>query len=123
MEKRQKGSDWRLLFSADFKHEDVGRVTSGEIGVAELSRELGRQPSLLRHWKRRINEGARVIGSAIQDVVPIAELERIGALGRAVARRTKEVESLKGARDEERRTRWYADCPASPADRQRVMSK
>ena len=40
MEKHQKGSDRRRLFSVEFKQEAVRRVTSGETAAAVLSREL-----------------------------------------------------------------------------------
>ena len=40
MEKHQKGSDGRQLFSAEFKQEAVRRVLSGEMAAAGLSREL-----------------------------------------------------------------------------------
>ncbi len=103
MEKHQEGSDGRRLFSADFKQEAVRRVTGGEITTAEittaeLSRELGIQPSLLQHWKRRVNGGARVAVTANEDVVPISELkardQRIRELERALGRKTMEVEIL-----------------------------
>ncbi|GEM_PF-930043 len=104
MEKHQKGSDGRRLFSAEFKQEAVRRVTSGEVTAAELSRELGIQPSLLQHWKRRINGGGRVAVTANEDVVPISELkardQRIRELERALGRKTMEVEILQAARDE-----------------------
>jgi len=86
MEKHQKGSDGRQIFSVESKQEAVRRITSGEIRAAELSRELGIQPSLLQHWKRRINGGARVAVTANEDVVPISELKtrdpRIRNLGK-----------------------------------------
>ncbi len=112
MEKHQKGSDGRRLFSVEFKQEAVRRVTSGEITAAELSRELGIQPSLLQHWKRRINGGARVAVTANEDVVPISELkardQRIKELERALGRKTMEVEILQAARDEiKKKPHWY----------------
>jgi transposase len=104
MEKHQKGSDGRRLFSAEFKQEAVRRVTSGEITAAELSRELGIQPSLLQHWKRRVAGGASVAVAANEDVVPVSELkaaqQRIKELERALGRKTMEVEILQAARDE-----------------------
>lgn len=112
MEKHQKGSDGRRLFSAEFKQEAVRRVTSGEITAAELSRELGIQPSLLQHWKRRIAGGASVAVTANQDVVPVSELkaaqQRIKELERALGRKTMEVEILQTARDEiKKKPHWY----------------
>jgi len=112
MEKQARGSDGRRLFSAEFKQDAVRRVTSGEITVAELSRELGIHASLLQHWKRRITGGARVAVTANEDVVPVSELkaaqQRIRELERALGRKTMEVEILQAARDEvKKKPRWY----------------
>lgn len=112
MEKHQKGSDGRRLFSVEFKQEAVGRVTSGEITAAELSRELGIQPSLLQYWKRRITGGGRVAITANEDVVPASELksvhQRIKELERALGRKAMEVEILQAARDEiKKKPHWY----------------
>lgn len=76
MEKHQKGSDGRRLFSAEFKQEAVRSVTSGEITAAELSRELRIQPSLPEHWKRRITSGARVAVTANEDIVLVRSSRR-----------------------------------------------
>jgi transposase-like protein len=45
-------ADGRRIFSVEFKQAAVGRVTSGEKTMAELSRELEVQPSVLRNWMR-----------------------------------------------------------------------
>jgi transposase-like protein len=114
MEKHQKGSNGRRLFSVEFKQESVRRVTSGEITAAELSRELGIQPSLLQHWKRCINGGARVAVTANEDVVPVSELkardQRIRELERALGRKTMEVEILQAARDEIKKASLVRRC-------------
>ncbi len=41
-------ADGRRIFSAEFKREQVGRLQRGEITPAELARELGVQPGLIR---------------------------------------------------------------------------
>ena len=112
MEKHQRGSDGRRLFSAEFKQEAVRRITSGEISIAELSRELSISPSLLQHWKHRVSGGARVAVTANEEVVPVSELkaavQRIKELERALGRKTMEVEILQAARDEiKKKPLWY----------------
>ena len=123
MEKHQRGADGRRLFSAEFKQEAVRRITSGEISIAELSRELSISPSLLQHWKNRVTGGARVAVVANEDVVPVSELkaavQRIKELERALGRKTMEVEisrmpciarlpALQAARDEiKKKPHWY----------------
>jgi len=112
MEKHQRGSDGRRLFSAEFKQEAVRRMTGGEITIAELSRELSISPTLLQHWKHRVSGGARVAVTANEDVVPVSELtaavQRIKELERALGRKTMEVEILQAARDEiKKKPLWY----------------
>lgn len=41
-------ADGRRVFTVDFKRETVARIVPGEKTLAELSRELGIQPSVLR---------------------------------------------------------------------------
>src|SRR5665213_3469465 len=87
----QKGSDGRRLFSAEFKQEAVRRVTSGEITAAELTRELGIQPSLLQHRRRRITGVASIAVTANEDVVPNhpdAAMCRTLSIGRATPYRS-----------------------------------
>ena len=48
----RRKADGRRIFSVEFKRQAVGRVHSGEKTMAELSRELEIQPSVLRNWMR-----------------------------------------------------------------------
>lgn len=41
----------RRQYTAEFKREQIERITRGEITAAELSRELGIARSLLQRWK------------------------------------------------------------------------
>jgi len=50
-------ADGRRVFSVAFKRETVGRITSGEKTLAELSRELGISPSVVRNWMRLVERG------------------------------------------------------------------
>ena len=56
-------SDGRRIFTDTFKREQIGRISRGELTLAELSRKLGIARSLLQRWKRfmsRAAETARV---------------------------------------------------------------
>jgi|SRR5580704_14729675 transposase len=112
MERHRAGADGRRLFTAEFKQEAVRRVVSGECTVAELSRELGVNQSLLHRWKQRIDGGGAVAVQADEEVVPVSELkaakQRIKELERALGRKTMEVEILEAARDEiKKKPHWY----------------
>ena len=50
-------ADGRRVFTVDFKRETVARIVSGEKTLAELSRELGISPSVLRNWMRLVERG------------------------------------------------------------------
>ena len=50
-------ADGRRVFSVAFKRETVARITSGEKTLAELSRELGISPSVVRNWMRLVERG------------------------------------------------------------------
>lgn len=55
-------SDGRRIFTDEFKREQIDRVTSGELTLAELSRKLGIARSLLQRWKRRMLVGVASAG-------------------------------------------------------------
>ena len=103
-------SDGRRIFSPDFKRDTVQRLHSGEITLAELSRDLDISPQVIRNWKRRFEEGATTAVGANEDVVPASELraarQRIRELERALGRKTMEVEILEAARDVVKKSPW-----------------
>ncbi len=108
----QRGSDGRRLFTAAFKREQIGRVVSGELTLAELSRELQVSPSVARRWKQLVDAGGQTAVAADGEVVPAAQLreaqQRIKELERALGRKAMEVEILQAARDEiKKRPRYY----------------
>jgi transposase-like protein len=45
------------VLTVDFKRETVARIVSDEKTLAELSRELGISPSVLRNWMRPVERG------------------------------------------------------------------
>ncbi len=50
-------ADGRRIFSVEVKRETVGRITSGERTLAELSRELEIAPAVIRNWMRLVERG------------------------------------------------------------------
>jgi transposase len=112
METHRRGSDGRRIFSAEFKREQIGRVVRKELTVAELSRELGVEQSVLRRWKHLAEWGSATAVAANDEVVPASALraaeQRIRELERALGKKTMEVEILQAARDEvKKKPRWY----------------
>ncbi len=112
MEMHRRGANGKRLFTTEFKREQVGRLTRGEVTVAELSREHGISESLLRRWKQLLTKGGETAVAANEDVVPASELraaeQRIRELERALGRKTMEVEILQAARDEvKKKPSWY----------------
>ena len=93
-----RGADGRRLFTAEFKKEQIGRVLSGEITQAELCRELGVEVSVVRKWRRLVEQGSQTAVAANEEVVPASALrqaqQRIRELERALGRKTMEVEIL-----------------------------
>jgi transposase-like protein len=57
MEEFPRKSDGRRVFTVAFERETVARIVSGEKTMAELSRELGISPSVLRNWMRLVEHG------------------------------------------------------------------
>jgi transposase len=96
-------SDGRRVFSADFKRETVGRISSGEKTLAELSRELELAPAVLRNWMKLVERGGTTAVAAGEDVVPasrVRELEQqIKQLQRLVGKQAMAIEILEAARD------------------------
>jgi len=74
-------ADGRRIFTVDFKRETVGRIVSGEKTLAELSRELGISPSILRNWMRLVERGGTTAVAAGEDVVPARRVRRARAAG------------------------------------------
>jgi transposase len=108
----RRGSDGRRLFSTQFKREQLARIERKELTVAELSRELGIGPGLVRRWQALMDRGGQAAVEANGEVVPASELraaqQRIKELERALGRKAMEVEILQAARDEiKKKPRWY----------------
>ncbi len=93
-------SDGRRIFTAEFKHEQVGRVLRGELTLAQLSRKLGIARGLLQRWKRLVTQGAGAT-AARTVVLPATELQaaqaHIRELERLVGRQALELAGLRTA--------------------------
>jgi transposase len=67
-------ADGRRIFTAEFKRGVVQQIVKGEKTLAEVSRELDIQPTVIRQWKRRVESGAATAVAADEDVVPASLL-------------------------------------------------
>ena len=103
MEEFPRKADGRRVFTVDFKRETVARIVSGEKTLAELSRELGISPSVLRNWMRLVEHGATAAVAAGEEVVPasrVRELEQqVKELQRLVGKQAMTIEILEAARE------------------------
>jgi len=107
-----RGSDGRRLFRPEFKKAPIARVIGGEVTQSELCRELDVDSSVVRKWRRLVEQGSQVAVSANGDVVPASQLReaqgRIRELERALGRKTMEVEILQMAQEEvKKRPHFY----------------
>lgn len=69
----------RRAFSDEFKQQAVRRVrerTATGVPLAQIGRELGVRPDLLRRWARTAAEGDEGAASG-EEVVTLAELRRL----------------------------------------------
>lgn len=112
METHRRKADGRRIFTPQFKQEQIARLSRQELTVAELARELGVSPQLLRQWQRLSTEGGAAAVAANGAVVPVSELrvahQRIRELERALGKKVMEIEILQAARDEvKKRPRFY----------------
>src|SRR2546425_7747441 len=96
-------ADGRRIFTAEFKRGVVQQILKGEKTLAEVSRELDIQPTVIRQWKRRVETGAATAVAADEDVVPASLLRaaqaRIKELERSLGRKQMEVEILQAAQE------------------------
>ena len=94
----RRKSDGRRIFTDQFKRKQIGRVSRGELTVAELSRKLGIARSLLQRWKRLMPQGAGRAGGAKRRVTPPAGLgadQYIRELQLLVGKQAVELELLR----------------------------
>lgn len=68
METHARASDGRRRFTAEFKREQMSRVSRGEVTLAELSREIDVSPSVVRRWKHLVERGSQAAVAANEEV-------------------------------------------------------
>jgi len=108
-------SDGRLVFTVEFKRGVVQQLLKGEKTLAEVSRELDIQPSVVRQWKRRFEAGATAAVATNEDVVPVSALreahQRIRELERLVGNKQMEIEILQATQEVVKKVRGCAKGP------------
>src|SRR5438105_3080344 len=96
-------SDGRRVFTVEYKRGVVQQLLKGEKTLAEVSRELDIQPSVVRQWKRRFEAGATAAVATNEDVVPVSALreahQRIRELERLLGKKQMEIEILEAAQE------------------------
>ena len=108
-------SDGRRVSTVEFKRGVVQQLLKGEKTLAEVSRDLDVQPSVVRQWRRRFEAGATAAVATDEDVVPISALreahQRIRDLERMLGKKQMEIEILQAARDVVKKVRGCARGP------------
>jgi transposase len=103
-------SDGRRVFTVEFKRGVVQQLLKGERTLAEVSRELDIQPSVVRQWKRRFEAGATAAVATNEDVVPVSALreahQRIRELERLLGKKQMEIEILQAAQEVVKKSPW-----------------
>jgi transposase len=93
----------RRVFTVEFKRGVVQQLLKGEKTLAEVSRELDIQPSVVRQWRRRFDAGATAAVATNEDVVPVSALreahQRIRELERLLGKKQMEIEILQAAQE------------------------
>lgn len=91
-------------FTPEFKLEAVRLATSGEKPLAQVARELGILPNLLRNWRRQVEGRA---GQPAADVFP--GNGRLPGPEEELRRLRREVDTLRQERDFLKKTvRYFA---------------
>jgi len=85
-------------------------TAEGREDLAEVSRELDIQPSVVRQWKRRFEAGATAAVATNEDVVPVSALreahQRIRELERLLGKKQMEIEILQAAQEVVKKSPW-----------------
>jgi transposase len=103
-------ADGRRVFTTEFKRQVVQQMGKGEKTLAQLSRELDINPTILRRWQRWSEAGATTAVKANEEVVPASQLreahQRIRELERLLGRKQMEIEILEAAREVVKKSPW-----------------
>src|SRR5687768_10763687 len=108
----------RRVFTVEFKWGVVRQLLKGDKTLAEVSRELDIQPSVVRQWKRRFEAGATAAVATNEDVVRVSALreahQRIRELERLLGKKQIKIEILQAAQEVVKKVRG---SPARRRDR------
>ena len=101
---------WSTRLHRGVKRGVVQQLLKGEKTLAEVSRELDIQPSVVRQWKRRFEAGATAAVATNEDVVPVSALQeaqqRIRELERLLGKKQMEIEILQAAQEVVKKSPW-----------------
>lgn len=89
-------------FSSEFKLEAVRLAAAGDKPLAQVARELGVLPNLLRNWRRQVTDRD---GQPAVDVFPVQA--RLPNQEEELRRLRREVENLRQERDFLKKTAAY----------------
>ena len=84
-------------YPPEFKHEALEMLATGEQNMAQLERELGITPGLLRQWRRNAELKGEYTSLSEEPMTPAAAEARVRQLERENARLRQEREILKKA--------------------------
>jgi len=84
-------------YPQEFKREALAMLATGEYTAAELERELGITPGLVRQWRRKAERDGEYPSPNTESTTPAAAAARIRELERENARLQQEREILKKA--------------------------
>ena len=84
-------------YPTEFKREALEMLAAGEHNMAQLERELGITPGLLRQWKRIAEQKGEYVSPNKEPKTPAEAEARIRRLERENARLRQEREILKKA--------------------------
>jgi transposase len=84
-------------YSPEFKREALTMLATGEYTMAELERELGITPGLIKQWKRKAERNGEYPSPNMEPTTPAAAAARIRELEKENARLRREKAILKKA--------------------------
>ena len=78
-EAHRRGTGGRRIFTPDVKREQISRVLRKEVTLAELSRELNVEQSVVRRWKHLVERASTTAVAANEGVVPATGMQHRAA--------------------------------------------
>lgn len=87
----------KRYYSPEFKRETLAMLATGDYTMAELERELGITPGLVRQWKRKAQRNGEYVSPNGEPKTDKEAMVRIRELEKENARLRQEREILKKA--------------------------